>query len=109
MTEFANNQRIEESFHTFNDKYIALLTDINKGLKSIGNLHTEHISTLENIINALNNKNYSKAREHLINADFSRLLETPFENNLKLNTDLNSLRIRMTNLNLLEADTAHHL
>lgn len=101
MTEFANNQRIEESFHIFSDKYIELLTDINKGLKSAGSLYLEEANTLENIITSLNNKDYSKAREALVNADFTSLLEDSFENNLKLNTDLNSLKIRMTNLNLL--------
>lgn len=109
MAEFANNQRIEESFRTFNDKYIVLLTDINKGLKATGSLYVEEINALENIITSLNNENYSKARECLVSADFSSLLEESFEDNLKLNTDLNSLRIRMTNLNLLEADTAHYL
>ncbi|NLW04295.1 MAG: hypothetical protein GX029_03585 [Pseudomonadaceae bacterium] len=107
MTNSANNQRIEENFHTFSEKYIELFADIKKGLEAMGSFHIEHINALQSIIKALEATNYSKAREYLTNADMSSLLEESFENNLKLNSDLDSLRIRMTNLNLLETELSN--
>ncbi len=109
MNNSANNQRIEENFRTFNDKYVELFADINKGLKGMGSLHSEHINALQGIIAALEAADFSKARERLLDADLSSLLEESFDNNLKLNSDITSLRIRMTNLNLLEADASHYL
>lgn len=108
MTNSANNQRIEENFHTFSEKYVELFTDIKKGLEAMGSFHVEHINALQGIVAALDKKNYSQARERLTNADMPSLLEESFENNLKLNSDLDSLRVRMTNLNLLEADASHY-
>lgn len=109
MNNPTNNQRIEENFRTFNDKYVELFVDIARGLENTGSLYSEHISALQGIISALEAEDYSKARERLLNADMNSLIEESFEDNLKLNSDLNSLRIRMINLNLLEADASHYL
>lgn len=109
MNNSANNLRIEESFRTFNDKYVDLFTDIKKGLGNMGSLYSEHTNSLQGIISALEAENYSKACELLLDSDLSALAEESFEDNLKLNSDITSLRIRMTNLNLLEADTSHYL
>lgn len=109
MTNSANNQLIEENFRTFNDKYVELFTDLKKGLEVMGSLHAEHIGELQGIITALEAEKYSKARELLINSDLNSLTEESFENNLKLNSDITSLRIRMTNLNLLDVDATHDL
>jgi len=109
MNNSTDNQRIEENFRTFNDKYVELFADIKKGLENMGSLHADHIHSLNGIIAALTAENYSKARELLLEANLNSLVEESFENNLKLNSDLNSLRVRMANLNLLEADTSHYL
>jgi len=107
MNKSTNNQRIEENFRTFNDKYVELFSDIKKGLESTGSLHANHINSLNSIIAALTAENYSQAGEHLLEADLNSLVEESFEDNLKLNSDLNSLKVRMANLNLLEADASH--
>lgn len=107
MSNSTNNQRIEENFRTFNDKYVELFADIKKGLESMGSLYADHTSALNGIIAALTAEDYSKARQGLLEADLSSLVEESFEDNLKLNSDLNSLKARMANLNLLEADAPH--
>lgn len=109
MSDSTNNQRIEENFRTFNDKYVELFADIKKGLETMGSLHSDHINSLSGIVAALTAEDYSKACQQMLESDLSSLVEESFENNLKLNSDLNSLRVRMANLNLLEADTSHYL
>lgn len=109
MNTPSNNQRIEENFRTFNDKYVELFADIIKGLGVMGSLHADHISALQGINAALEAGDFSKARERLLEADMNSLVEESFDNNLKLNSDITSLRIRMANLNLLEADASHYL
>lgn len=109
MNNSANNQRIEENFRTFNDKYVELFADIKKGLEGMGSLYAEHINALQSIITALEANNFSQARKLLLEADMNSLVEESFENSLKLNSDITSLRIRMANLNLLEADASHYL
>lgn len=109
MNNPTNNQRIEENFRTFNDKYVELFTDIKKGLEAMGSLHAEHINALQGIITSLDAANFSQARERLLDSDLSALVEESFDDNLKINSDITSLRIRMANLNLLEADASHYL
>lgn len=91
MNNPTNNQRIEENFRTFNDKYVELFTDIKKGLEAMGSLHAEHINALQGIIKALDVNDFIKARERLVDSDITLL------------------RIRMANLNLLNADASHYL
>ncbi|GLR63333.1 hypothetical protein [Marinospirillum insulare] len=107
MSSLTNNQRIEENFRTFNDKYVELFADIKKGLEAMGSLYSNQISSLNGIIAAFSEEDYSKACQRFLEADLSSLIEESFEDNLKLNSDLNSLKVRMANLNLLEADATH--
>ncbi|SFX19405.1 hypothetical protein [Marinospirillum alkaliphilum] len=107
MNDPSRNQHIEDNFYTFNDKFIELFSDIKKGLEACGG-HQKDITVMDGLIQALQLGDYASARTQLLNAKLEPLLEETFDN-LKLNSDLTSLRIRMANLGLLEADASHYL
>lgn len=107
MNDPSRNQHIEQNFNLFTDKYLALFTDIQKGL-STASQQQQHLDVLNALIHALEQQNFGAARTQLLKWDMEPLLDTQFDN-LKLNADLASLRVRLANLGLLEADTSHYL
>lgn len=109
MTDLTLNTKIEDNFRIFKDKYLELFADIESGLQRLGSANSKYLTRLTDIISSLKSDNYQNARENLVNPEFTQLVEEDFTNNLKLNADITTLRIRMANLNLLKIDTSHYL
>lgn len=109
MSDLTLNTKIEDSFRIFKDKYLELFSDIETGLKKLGSANSNYLSRLGGLITSLKAENFEGARENLVNPDIKQLVEEDFTENLKLNSDITNLRIRMANLNLLQIDTSHYL
>lgn len=109
MINTAHNHHIEDNFRTFKDKYINLFHDIKTGLAGMGSLYAEAMHTLQALIETLSAEDFVSASSIMQAAEFEPLLEESFTDNLKLESDLASLRVRMINMRLLEEDVSHEV
>lgn len=111
MSETIDTEHIANSLKTFADKYLELLTDIREGLEKETDTsdYQQVIQQLQSITAALEAEEYEKAAQLLAESSLERLFYRHYQDNIKLHTDVNSLRTRYINLGLLEPDTMHYL
>lgn len=98
MTTQINSQKIEDNFRTFSDKYQGLFNDLNKGLTSMGNLYNDYLAQLQGLISALEAEDFATASKLFAESNLPELTEQDFSDNLKLSSDIDSLKARLTHL-----------
>ncbi|SFC20270.1 hypothetical protein SAMN05660443_1869 [Marinospirillum celere] len=111
MSATIDTEHIASSLKNFADKYLELLSDIRSGLEKEkqSEKFKQDIQKLSNIIAALEAEKFEKAAELLAESQLDRLFYLHYRDNIKLHTDVNSLRTRYINLGLQEPDRMHYL